>query len=67
MRQELLPRLLGERRLGGLEETALAGNGFDDPLVLQLGVGLGHRVPVDAQLLRQRAEGRKRLARPQGA
>src|SRR3989442_5269678 len=66
-RQELLPRRLGERRVGGLEKTALARNGFDAPLALQFGVGLGHCIAIDAQLLRQRAEGGKRLAFPQDA
>ena len=49
------------------DEAALAGDGLDDALVLELGVGLGDGVAVDAQVFGQRADAGQRLARSQRA
>src|SRR5688500_12885156 len=48
---ELAARFLLQRRVVLADETPLAGNRLDHPLALELGVGLGHRVPIDPQLL----------------
>ena len=65
--QQLLADLFGERRIVFLQKTAFAGNGLDDALAFQFGVGLGDGVAVDAQFLGQRADGRQRFAGPQRA
>ena len=58
-----LADLFLERRVVLGHETTLPGQGLDDALVFQLTVCLGHRVAVDAQLLRQRPDRRERFAR----
>ena len=49
------------------DEAPLAGKGLDDALAFELGVGLGHRVAIDAQFLGQRADAGERLAGLDGA
>ena len=65
--QELSTGILPERRTVGFEKTAFSRNGFDDALALQFRVSLGNGVTVHTQFFRQRADGRKRLARLQRA
>src|SRR5262245_57561336 len=45
------------------DETALAGDGLDDALALELGVGLGDGIAIDAQLFGERPDRRQRVAR----
>ena len=62
--EQLAAHVLPERRVALVaDEAALAGDGLDDALALELGVGLGDGVAVDAQLLGQRPDAGKRLAR----
>jgi hypothetical protein len=61
----LEPDVLPEWGMVLLQKAAPAGDGLDHPLALELRVGLGHRVPVNAQLLGERPNGGQRLARPQ--
>ena len=63
LHQQLLPDLLGERRAVLFEEAAFAGEGLDDALALEFGVCFGDGIAIDAQFLRQRPDGRERLAR----
>ena len=46
------------------DEATLAGHGLDDALAFELGVGLGDRVAIDAQLLGKRPDAGERVARP---
>ena len=63
--QDLVADLTGEGRVVFLQEATLAWDGFDNALVLKLGVGLGDGVAVDPQLLGQGPDGRERVARAQ--
>jgi hypothetical protein len=65
--QNFLACGLGERRVGFLEKAALAGNGLDDALAFEFGIGLGDGVAVDAQFLGERADGGQRFAGAQPA
>src|SRR5262245_46998950 len=61
--------ILSQRRSSVADEAALAGERFDDALALALGVRLGDRVAIDAQVLGQRPDRRQqvaRLRRPRG-
>jgi len=60
--EDLVARFLSKGGDVFLEETALAGHGFDHAQALQFGVGLGDGVAVEAQLLGQRADGGERFA-----
>src|SRR4051812_50085116 len=60
-REDLDARGLLQRGMVLADEAALAGDGLDDPLALELAVRLGDRVAVDAQLLGERTDGRERL------
>ena len=57
--QQFAAHILLERGIVGLEETAFAGEGFDDSLIFKLRVGFGDGVPVYAQLLREGPDGRQ--------
>ena len=48
----LQPDLLPEGRIVLFQKAAPSGDGLNDPLPFELGVGLGDGIPVDAQLLR---------------
>src|SRR3970040_119255 len=49
--QELEADVLSEGRTAGPDKAALAGDGLDHTLALELGIRLGDRVAVDAELL----------------
>src|SRR6266705_5326465 len=65
--QQLAPDFLFQWRVVRLEEAAFAGNALNDTLALQFAVRFGDRVAVDAQLLRERPNGRQRLTRVERA
>ena len=65
--QKFLADTLGERRAVFLQKAAFPRKDFDDPLALQLGIGLGDRIAIEAQFLGQRPDGRQGLTRSQGA
>ena len=55
--EELAANLLAEWRVAlVLDEAAAAGDGLDDALMLELGVGLGDGVAIDAEVLRERPD-----------
>ena len=51
------------RRVVCSEEAALAGDGLDHALALELRIGLGDGVAVDTEFLGQRTDGREGLTR----
>ena len=63
--QQFVADLFGQRAVIFLEKASFAGDGFNHAQALQLGVGLGDGVAVDAQFLGQRTNGRERVSRPQ--
>src|SRR5688500_4154559 len=58
---EFAAGVLAQGRVGGADETALAGNRLDNALPLELGVGLGDGVAVDAELLGERTDRGERV------
>jgi len=62
LHEQIVAGGLGEEGIGFPEKAALAGQGFDDALAFQLGVGLGNGVAVDAEFLGQRPDGGQGLA-----
>src|SRR5262245_8165968 len=60
--QQPLPRLLVERGIVLFQEITFAGNGFDDALVFEFGVGFGDGIAVDAQFFGEGSQGRERFA-----
>ena len=64
---ELLPDFFLVGRVVRADEAALAGDRLDDALALELGVGLGDRVAIDAQLFGERPDRGQRVARLDGA
>jgi hypothetical protein len=51
----------------GADETAFPGECFNHALTLELGVGFGDGIAIDAEFFRQGTDRRQRLARPNGA
>src|SRR5579862_6932577 len=67
LRQQFDADIFLERRAVGLDEAALARERLDDALALELAIGFGDRVAVDAQLFGERPNRRQRVARLQRA
>jgi hypothetical protein len=64
--QQFVADLFFERRIIFGKETAFALKRLDDALTFEFGVGFGDGIAIDAQFLRQWANGRQRVSRPQG-
>src|SRR2546426_144476 len=65
--EQPFPDRFAEMGIALLQKEPLTRNRFDDALGLQLGVGFGDRVAVDAQFLGQRPKGGQWLARAQSS